>query len=81
MTYRYVSVTGVEQSTLISKPLDTTLFHVPQTVYESTEILTPAVGKAVVNPTWKLFKPFTTAVQTKVSSNASNNILIEDFLL
>ena len=53
------------QVMVTSKPRVTPTIRVPQTVYEFMSTAAPAVGKAVGNPTWKLFRPFTTAVQTK----------------
>ena len=56
---------GAAQSTVTSAPRVTPTIVVPQTVYEVVTTGSLAVGKAVGNPTWKLFKPFTAAVQTK----------------
>ena len=53
------------QGTSITRPELTPTDTDPQIVYEFTSIASPADGKAARNPIWKLFKPFTTAVQTK----------------
>jgi len=68
------------QSMLITKPASTPTLTEPHSVYDFTSIAVSAAGKVVRNPTLKLFKPFTTAVQTKTSvfSNGHNNIVIED---
>jgi len=50
----------VAQSTLMTRPTDTTSFHVPHTLYESVSTTEPSAGNPVRNPTTKLFKPFTT---------------------
>ena len=51
--------------TSITRPAVTPTDTDPQIVYEFTSTASLAAGKATRNPTWKLFKPFTTATQTE----------------
>ena len=64
MTYWYSTVDAA-QATSITLPTVTPTVSDPQSGYELMSTAEPADGSAAGNPTWKLFKPFTTAVQTK----------------
>ena len=67
MTYWYRPAVA-PQSTLITKPTVTPTVIVPQTGYEVMSTAVVADGSSLGNPTWKLLRPFTTAVHTNVSS-------------
>ena len=59
----YWNAADTVQGTSIFRPAVTPTDTDPQIVYEFTSIETPAAGKESRNPIWKLFKPFTTAMQ------------------
>jgi len=79
MTYWYLSVDAA-QVTVITRPTVTPTWTDPHTGYEFLSNATPTTGDVLGNPTWKLFKPFTTTGHTSVIV-ISVNILIEELYI